>query len=82
MNRYRPPTPAIRTVHDACLAFLRSSLEAFELFASGFEGGDAGTLAAGRAKLDEAERHFEAWRAGVTSLLATGAGPVATAGSP
>jgi hypothetical protein len=79
---YRPPTPAIRTVHDACLAFLRASLESFELFATGFERGDPAALAAARAKRDEAERDFEAWRAGVTSLLATDAEPTATTGSP
>jgi Zn-dependent protease with chaperone function len=82
---YRPPTPEIQALHGACLAFLRASVQAFELFAGAFEHGDAGALAAARARRDQAGRDFQTWQAGLTALL-TGPGspaqqPAGTAGS-
>jgi Zn-dependent protease with chaperone function len=76
---YRPPTPAIQALHRSCLAFLRASVQSFELFASAFERGDAAAFAAARARRDQAGRDFQAWQAGLTALLSGGATPPAGA---
>jgi|GEM_PF-567007 len=73
---YQPPTPRIRSVHLACVAFLQASVEAFETFAAAFETNDAAAFAAAQAKREEERRHFDAWQAGLTSLLAAAGTPV------
>jgi Zn-dependent protease with chaperone function len=77
---YRPSTPAIESVHAACLGFLRASVEAFERFAVAFETGDAGAFAEAQARRGEEGRQFQAWQNGLAGLLAA-AGTAAPAGS-
>jgi hypothetical protein len=73
---YQPPTPNIRSVHLAFVAFLRATVEGFETLATAYETGDAAAFAAAEAKLDEGRRHADAWQAGLANLLAAAGMPV------
>jgi hypothetical protein len=77
---YQPPTPTIRSVHLACVAFLRNMVEAFETYATAFETDEAATFAAAEAKLEEGRRHAGTWQAGLASLLAAAGMPTGTPG--
>jgi hypothetical protein len=73
---YQPPTPNIRSVHLAAVAFLRAAVDAFETLATAYETDDAAAFAAAEAKLDEGRRHAGAWQAGLANLLAAAGMPV------
>jgi Zn-dependent protease with chaperone function len=78
---YRPPTPTIESVHQACVAFLRAAVEAFETFATAFETDDAAAFAAAQAMREEEGRHFHTWQNGLAGLLAAAGTPVPGAGA-
>jgi Zn-dependent protease with chaperone function len=83
---YEPPTPNIRSVHQAAVASLRSMTAAFETLAAAYETDDAAAFAAAQAKLDEGRRHASAWQAGLANLLAAAGmavqGATGTTGKP
>jgi Peptidase family M48 len=67
---YQPPTPNIRSVHQAAVASLRAMVEGFQTLAVAYETDDAAAFAAAVAKLDEGLRHADAWQAGLANLRA------------
>jgi len=67
---YQPPTPNIRSVHQAAVASLRATADGFETLAAAYETDDAAAFAAAVAKLDEGLRHADAWQAGLANLRA------------
>jgi hypothetical protein len=73
---YQPPTPNIRSVHLAAVAYLRAAVDAFETLATAYETDDAAAFAAAEVKLDEGRRHAGAWQAGLANLLAAAGMPV------
>jgi hypothetical protein len=84
VEAYQPPSPKIESLHRTCLAFLRSSVDAFEAYAAAFEADDPVALA--EAQAQQGHRLYASWQAGLQTLLAaadpsvtgsTGTGPAA-----
>jgi hypothetical protein len=72
MESYRPPTPAVDTVHASALTALRTAIESFEMFALAFETGDTALFADALAKRTQEQQLWQAWQAGVAELVGPG----------
>jgi Zn-dependent protease with chaperone function len=94
VEAYQPPSPTIESLHRTCLAFLRSSVDAFEAYAAAFEAENPVSLAEAQAKAQQGRLLYASWQAGLQKLVATadpsgtgstsrtGTGPGATPGDP